>query len=119
LGQELRILDKTSLLFGLNILLSLIFLFAVYAKVFGVQGPKFARWGFGKWFIYVTAAIELISVLGLYYPLWRIPAWMMLMTIMVGALITLLRNQEDKNKFVLPLSTLTILIGYFLIIKLY
>ncbi|MFK7921100.1 MAG: DoxX family protein [Bacteroidia bacterium] len=97
----------------------MIFLFAIYAKLFGVQGAKFARWGFERWFIFFTAATELASIIGLYFPAWQIPAWMLLMTILVGALITLLRNQEEGNKFILPLTTLGLLVTYFLILKLY
>ncbi|MEL7341254.1 MAG: DoxX family protein [Bacteroidota bacterium] len=105
------------LILSINIILSLIFAFAIYAKLWGVQKAKFIRWGFGRWFAYVAAALELLCVVGLYLEDWRIPAWMMLMTIIVGALITLSRNRESGRKFVLPFSTLALLIGYFVVLQ--
>ncbi|MEL6652441.1 MAG: DoxX family protein [Bacteroidota bacterium] len=100
-----------------NIVLSLIFAFAIYAKLWGVQKTKFVRWGFQPWFTYTAAILELLSVLGLYTEAWRIPGWMMLMTIIVGALITLARNRESGPKFVLPFFTLGLLITYFVILQ--
>ncbi|MEL6844450.1 MAG: hypothetical protein AAFP02_14660, partial [Bacteroidota bacterium] len=68
-------------------------------------------------FTYTAAILELLSVLGLYTEAWRIPGWMMLMTIIVGALITLARNRESGPKFVLPFFTLGLLITYFVILQ--
>ncbi|MEM6345258.1 MAG: DoxX family protein [Bacteroidota bacterium] len=110
-------MEKASLILGLNILLSLIFVFAIYAKLFGVQGPKFTRWGFGKWFIYVVAALELGSILGLYFSGWQVLSLLVQTIIILGALITLSRNREDTNKFFLPFLTLSILIGYFCVLR--
>jgi hypothetical protein len=73
----------------LSVVLTLAFLGAAGAKLAGVpmMVANFDKIGFGQWFRYVTAIIELVGAVALWAPRARFSGAILLAIVMVGAVV--------------------------------
>lgn len=71
------------------VLLSFLFIFAGGTKILGSEMhiANFANWGLPVWFMYLTGAIELLSVILLIIPYTRFYGASLLLATMAGAII--------------------------------
>jgi len=71
----------------LSVLLTLVFLAAAGAKLAGVpmMVANFDKIGFGQWFRYVTAILEIVGAVALWVPRMRFFGAVLLAIIMIGA----------------------------------
>ncbi|PQV50094.1 DoxX family protein [Paraburkholderia sp. BL21I4N1] len=60
----------------------------------GAVKHDFARWGYPAWFHLLCGALELLSAALLFGPQTRVLGLLLAGAIMLGALVTLLRNRE-------------------------
>lgn len=89
-------------LFGVSIEATLAMIVAVLFAVAGVVNlaglgavkQDFARWGFPAWFRLLCGALELVSAALLFGQQTRVFGLTLAGAIMIGALVTLLRNRE-------------------------
>ena len=74
---------------GLRALLTIVFLGAGGAKLFGVEAmvESFGTIGFGQWFRYVTAGVEIVGAVLLWVPRAQIVGAALLGATMVGAVL--------------------------------
>jgi putative oxidoreductase len=108
----------------LQILLGLAFLAAGGSKLAGAQSQKgeFKRFGYPLWFMYLTGILESIGALGMivgvFSPVWKVPAGLLLAAVMVGAILTHVRVKDPDKKLmpatVLFLLALAVIAIYFL-----
>ncbi len=72
------------------VLLSFMFIFAGGTKILGSEMhiANFSRWGLPIWFMYLTGAIELLSVVLLIIPYTRFYGASLLVGTMLGAILT-------------------------------
>jgi hypothetical protein len=96
----------TLLLLGVRLVTSLIFAGAVAGKVSGKTAAEWDRWGFARWMMYATAVSEVVGVVLLWTPRYRLAGAALLALILLGAIATLLRNRECPAHVALPLVTL-------------
>jgi len=94
-------------------LLIAVFGLAIFGKLSGKLKYKYAKWGYGTIFMYVLAGVELLAVLGLFTIYYQYAAYV-LVTIIIGAIFTLVRNKENWKSYLLPLPTSMLLGLYFL-----
>ncbi len=98
----------------LQILLGLAFLGAGGSKLAGAQSQKgeFKRFGYPPGFMYLTGILESIGALGMivgvFLPVWKVPAGLLLAAVMVGAILTHVRV-KDPDKKLMPATVLFLL----------
>ena len=108
----------------IQILLGLAFLGASDSKLAGVKSQRadFGRFGYPQWFMFLTGILELTGALGMivgvFLPLWRAPAGLLLAAVMGGAVLTHVRVRDPAKKMmpaaVLFLLGLAVIAIYFL-----
>lgn len=96
----------------LPIILALAFAGAGIANLVGIGSVRddFRRWGYPSWFHHLTGGLELLGALMLLLPDLRTYALVLLSTVMVGAMITLVRHREGVAH-IAPALALTLLIA--------
>lgn len=105
-------MDTNVVLHGLQVALGLGFVALGAAKVTGVArfALGFARFGYPRWFLTVTGAVELLGGLGLLaafvWPDLVAPAAALLAATMVGAAVTHLRARDAAAQVAPPLVLL-------------
>ncbi len=91
--------------------ISLIFGFAVISKLSGKLTAEYVEWNLGIKFMYALAAIETISIIGLFTRYAHYASYVML-AIMVGALFTLVSKRESFKRTITALVASGLLIAY-------
>lgn len=95
--------------------LALIFGLAILGKLSGKLTEQYQKWNYGKGFMYGLAGIESIGLAGLFTPYYKYAAYLLLV-IMLGAFFTIIKNKENWEAYIMPLSA-TLLLGLLLFFK--
>jgi hypothetical protein len=93
----------------LKIVISLIFVAAAFQKFTGKVAPNWERWGYSKQFMYATGVAELVS-LALFWSRFELVGALALCLVLLGALMTLIKNREGMAHSALTIFTLAIVL---------
>lgn len=74
--------------------------------------PQYVEWGYPGWWVFVTAVMEALVGILIFYPQTRVPGAALGVAIMLVAIGTLVRKKEYKHAL-LPVGALilTVLVG--------
>lgn len=88
----------------------IIFLIGVTANLIGPKAivDSYKRWGFPRWFRFITAAVEALSVFLVFTPL-RIFGYVLAVGVMGSAIIILVIN-KDFRPIIAPVFTTALII---------
>ena len=100
----------------LCVLIACEFLFAASLKVisYPIEVQTFAVIGWGQWFRYFTAILEILGAVGLLFPQRSRRSAMLLALVMLGAItfhLTALRNTPGMNNPLAAIVTLVVLLA--------
>jgi uncharacterized membrane protein YphA (DoxX/SURF4 family) len=98
----------------LQVVLGLAFLGTGGSKLGGAQQMKddFDRFGYPRWFMLVTGAIEVVAALGvlagIFVPVLAVLGVLLIAAVMVGAIATHVRMKDPGSKIAPPAVLLTL-----------
>ena len=98
----------------IKIILAIIFGLAVFAKLSGKAKDVFEKSGYGLPFMYATAFAEVVFIIGLFTRYDMVSA-MGLVAIMLGAIVTLIRQRVTPEKYAMTTLSLVLLSALLLI----
>ncbi|MEX1241555.1 MAG: DoxX family protein [Cyclobacteriaceae bacterium] len=98
----------------IKVILAIIFGMAAFAKLSGKTKDVFESSGYGLPFMYATAFAEVLFTIGLFtqYDLW---AAIGLVAIILGAIVTLIRQRVTPEKYAMGVLSLVLLSALLLI----
>ena len=92
----------------LKLLISLIFVSAAVQKLNGKVAPNWDRWGYSRQFMYATGIAELVGLALFWWPGLELVGAAGLGLVILGALVTLIRQREGLSH--IAFTTLTLLL---------
>lgn len=99
----------------LKIIIALVFGLACVAKLTGRTKDVFIKAGYSVEFMYTIAALQCIMVINLFTE-FEVAATAGLLIIMIGAVVTLLRQHAQPSKHYLAVSSIALLVALLMII---
>lgn len=96
----------------LKYIIAAIFGLAIFAKLTGKTRPTFDKAGYSPYFMYGIALAELVLSIGLFTP-FAFYATIGLLLLMLGALLTLMRQKAKLNEYILTIVTTGLLLTLF------
>ena len=93
----------------MKLLISVIFVAAAFQKFSGKVAPDWERWGFSRRMMYATGSTELAALVLFWVPGLQFVGAIGLALVLLGALVTLLRNREGLGHIAFTTATLLLI----------